>query len=275
MPSAASAAQAGAMHSSLAALQAALSAALADALAVWAPSDCVGCGCRDRGLCADCAAAFAAETPHSTTRLGETVWCGLDYAGAARRALVAFKDAGRTEAAGALSVPLRRAIGAALTAALSSARLSSARASGATAGLVAAPGGVGAAGIHLVTIPSDPAATMARGFHPVNTLLAAAGLRSTALLSHSGGHLDQAGLGREARALNLAGALRVRQNAGSVAGLRVLVVDDILTTGATIAEAARALRSAGAEVCGCAVVADTRLRGDAAAGSQEVRMNSR
>jgi orotate phosphoribosyltransferase len=73
----------------------------------------------------------------------------------------------------------------------------------------------------------------------------------------------------------MAGTLRVRGGGGSVAGLRVLVVDDILTTGSTIAEAARALRSAGAEVCGCAVVADTRLRADAAAGSQEVRMNSR
>lgn len=238
-----------------AALHGAVSAALSDALAVWAPSDCVGCGRHDRGLCGECAAAFAAEAPHSTVRLGETVWCGLDYAGAARRALLAFKDAGRTEAAGALSVPLRRAISAALRAALAV--------------------DAGAAGIRIVTIPSDPAAAMHRGFHPVNTLLAAAGLRSSALLSHGSAHRDQAGLGREARALNMAGTLRVRGGGGSVAGLRVLVVDDILTTGSTIAEAARALRSAGAEVCGCAVVADTRLRADALAWSQEVRMNSR
>ena len=232
--------------------------ALADALAVWAPSDCVGCGRADRGLCSECAAAFAAETPHSTVRLGETVWCGLDYAGPARRALLAFKDAGRTEAAGALSVPLRRAVTAAITAALA-----------------AAPTDAAPTGIRIDTIPSDPAAARERGFHPVNALLAAAGLRSTALLSHRSAHLDQAGLGREARALNLAGAMRVRQSAGSVAGLRVLVVDDILTTGSTIAEAARALRSAGAEVCGCAVVADTRLLADTQAWSQEVRMNSR
>lgn len=238
------------------AARAALSDALADALAVWAPSDCVGCGRPDRGLCRDCAAAFAAEPPHSTVRLGETVWCGLEYAGAARRALLAFKDAGRTEVAGALSVPLRRAVTAALTTAL------------------AAAGG-GATGIRIVTIPSDPAAARHRGFHPVNTLLAAAGLRSTALLSHSSAHVDQAGLGREERALNLAGGLRVRRGAASVAGLRVLVVDDILTTGSTITEATRALRSAGAEVCGCAVVADTRLRQEAQAWSQEVRMNSR
>ncbi|MET1019722.1 MAG: phosphoribosyltransferase family protein [Microterricola sp.] len=240
-----------------AAIAGALSDALSDALAVWAPSDCVGCGRHDRGVCGDCAAGFAAETPHSTVRLGETVWCGLDYAGAARRAMLAFKDAGRTEAAGALSVPLRRAVTAALTAALA-----------------AAPA-AGAADIRIVTIPSDPAALRERGFHPVNTLLAAAGLRGAALLCHSSTHLDQAGLDREARARNLAGALRVRPGAGPVAGLRVLIVDDILTTGSTIAEAARALRSAGAEVCGCAVVADTRLRADAQAWSQEVRMNSR
>ncbi|RZU64389.1 putative amidophosphoribosyltransferase [Microterricola gilva] len=243
------------MESSRSVLLAALSDALSGALAVWAPSDCVGCGRHDRGVCGDCATAFAAETPHSTVRLGETVWCGLDYAGAARRALLAFKDAGRTEAAGALSVPLRRAVIAALTAALADAD--------------------GPGGIRIVTIPSDRSAAMHRGFHPVNTLLAAAGLRSTALLGHGSAHLDQAGLDREARARNLAGALRVRPGAGSVVGLRVLIVDDILTTGSTIAEAARALRSAGAEVCGCAVLADTRLRADAQARSQEVRMNSR
>lgn len=251
MPAAPFAEQGGAMDTSASAVRNALS----DALAVWAPSDCVGCGRHDRGLCGECAATFAAEAPHSTLRRGETVWCGLDYAGAARRALLAFKDGGRTEAAGALSVPLRRAIGAALAAALA-----------------ADPG---AAGIRIVTIPSDPAAAMRRGFHPVTTLLAAAGLRSTALLSHRSSHLDQAGLGRAARALNMAGTLRVRRGVGSLAGLRVLVVDDILTTGSTIAEAARALRSAGAELCGCAVVADTRLRADPDAWSQEVQMNSR
>jgi len=47
---------------------------------------------------------------------------------------------------------------------------------------------------------------------------------------------------------------------GPVAGLRVLVVDDVATTGATVAAAAQALRSAGAGWVGAATVARTPRR---------------
>ncbi|AMB57871.1 ComF family protein [Microterricola viridarii] len=218
-----------------------LRAALADALAVFAPSECVGCARPDRGLCRRCAAAFAASEPHATERFGQRVWCGLDYAGPARRALLAFKDGGRTEVASALSVPLRAAIAAALA---------------------EAPAG---APIELVCVPSDAAAVRRRGYHPVGTLLAAAGLRSAPLLAHTAPHVDQVGLDRAARSDNLRGALRLRPGTASLAGRRLLLVDDILTTGATAAEAVRALRAADAAVCGVAVLADTRLRADLSA----------
>ena len=60
-----------------------------------------------------------------------------------------------------------------------------------------------------------------------------------------------------ARAANLAGALAVRR---PLDGLPVVVVDDVVTTGATLVEAARALRDGGARVLGAAVVAAVERR---------------
>ncbi len=70
---------------------------------------------------------------------------------------------------------------------------------------------------------------------------------------------DQAGLDRAARLANLAGAFRCR---GPAPRGRVVVVDDIVTTGATLAEAVRACTAGGWEVAGAATVAaTTRSRG--------------
>lgn len=58
---------------------------------------------------------------------------------------------------------------------------------------------------------------------------------------------SQGGLSASARRRNVAGAFSARQNrAGRIKGKRVVLVDDVLTTGATLAGCARALKSAGA-----------------------------
>lgn len=63
---------------------------------------------------------------------------------------------------------------------------------------------------------------------------------------------DQRGLGRSSRAANLSGTISVVDD---VSGLRLLLVDDVVTTGATIRESTRALLARGAApVTACSLV---------------------
>jgi predicted amidophosphoribosyltransferase len=64
----------------------------------------------------------------------------------------------------------------------------------------------------------------------------------------------QKGLSMAARAENLAGSMEVRRD---IRGARFVLVDDVVTTGATLTEAGRVLRAAGAEVVGAATLAYT------------------
>jgi predicted amidophosphoribosyltransferase len=83
-------------------------------------------------------------------------------------------------------------------------------------------------------------------------------LRVVPALRHRRAVADQSGLDAAARAANLAGALEVRSRwRGEIAGAACLLVDDVMTTGATLAEAADAIRRAGGHPFGVAVVAAT------------------
>ena len=67
-------------------------------------------------------------------------------------------------------------------------------------------------------------------------------------------------LGVADRERNVAGSMRLRPaDERRIAGRTVLLVDDVVTTGATLREAARALTAAGARVLGAAAVASTPL----------------
>ncbi|AXH95826.1 ComF family protein [Ornithinimicrobium avium] len=71
--------------------------------------------------------------------------------------------------------------------------------------------------------------------------------------------VDQAGLGADDRARNLCGAVRVRDRLVSrLQGRPCVLVDDVVTTGATLQECARALRAAGCGPVVAVTLAATR-----------------
>jgi ComF family protein len=100
----------------------------------------------------------------------------------------------------------------------------------------------------IVPVPVHRQRLLERGFSQAVRLASAAHARSlppvTQALVRSRATPAQAGLGRSARARNVVGAFQVT---GQVRGRQVLLVDDILTTGATAAACARVLRRAGAD----------------------------
>lgn len=129
-------------------------------------------------------------------------------------------------------------------------------------------GGRGFGEVLVVPVPSAARAVRRRGHDPVRGLARVAVRRlcaegvpvaCAAVLRQGRPVADQAGLGAATRAANLAGALRVT-GARRVRGRRIVVVDDVITSGATLAEAARALEAAGGRVIAVATVAATPRR---------------
>lgn len=232
----------------------AVRAALLDAVAVVAPVACAGCGAPDRAVCPACRAAMPCPpfvrrlalpaVPASRGRVPAhvvPVGCGSAYAPPWPRLLSALKEEGRTDAARALTPTLIRAVRAAVVA--------------------AERGAAGTRPLDVIPVPTPAGSLRRRGYAPVEVLLARAGMRPLRAPGVSGLRrhplrfvrrpADQAGLGVAARAANVDGCLAARID---LAGRRILVVDDVLTTGATLRETCRAIRAAGGEVVACAVL---------------------
>ena len=212
---------------------------------------CVGCARPGRLLCPDCrgelpeGAAPAWPTPVPAGLVEP--WVAGSYEATVRAMVLGLKERRLL----GLAVPLSRLLAAAVACEL--------------------PKG---SPVVLVPVPSRPRTVRARGHDPTYAITVRAGrqLRSGGLdvetrrlLRVRGRVADQAGLDAAERAANLSGAMwarpsSVRRLLRRLPDSRVVICDDVLTTGSTAREAQRALEAAGLEVLRIAAVAASRRR---------------
>ena len=157
---------------------------------------------------------------------GSTVYTALRYEGVVRRTLLALKESGRTDVAGPLSVPFAAAI---------------VRAAQPGAEILVVPTSSG--GVATSRVRSGRAAGASRGHPSLASVLRERARRQARRRSEP--RIGQS---------NLRSSMVSRT---SLAGRRFVLVDDVVTTGATLAEAARAITAAGGEVVGRAALAFT------------------
>lgn len=219
----------------------------------------VACPCGELDVrwctsCADLLAGPPVRAEHGAPRLDRLdgvaplpVWALTPYAGPVRDVVVHWKDRGRADLDHLLAPALRRAAG----------RLGP--------GLSHALGGTP---LTVVPVPSTSAARRSRGRVPVAVLARAvadglhgAGIsaRVVSAVVRRGSGRDQVGLGARARGRNLRGAVRMTRRGARTLGHRsvCLLVDDVLTTGATLAAVEQTLEHGGHDVLGATVLAAT------------------
>ncbi|WP_201295149.1 MULTISPECIES: ComF family protein [Nocardia] len=193
------------------------------------PAACAGCGRPGAGWCAECALALAGPPVRVWPRTdpGVPCWALGPYAGPARRAVLAVKERGRRDLAEPLGVGLAGAL-----AELRSPRLP----------------------LVLVPAPSRGVAARRRGGDPVLRAASVAvrwlpNSRMLPLLRVRRGVRDSVGLTPAQRTRNLAGRVTTipgrAADWGVPADAEVVLVDDVLTTGATARESMLALERAG------------------------------
>lgn len=211
-----------------------------EALSLVLPVNCAGCGELDYNLCPACQADLVPKLqyrelfdPISQFRL--PLWYSLELTEVSSSVLHEFKEQGRTSVAKHLAKPFFAALEAAYAAGQS-------KNSGT------------AVQITWVVPPSSRANFRHRGYVPITVLAQAAGVKPERVLVNTRRRVDQSVLGRMERFENMRDSFRAVKN---LEGRSVIILDDVLTTGATLVECARALRAEGAHIIGAAVLAYT------------------
>ncbi|GJF07949.1 hypothetical protein NGTWS0302_20070 [Mycolicibacterium cyprinidarum] len=194
------------------------------------PLQCGGCGAAATGWCTACDKELAVrpDQPHLVTpRLdpGVPVLSLGRYAGARRKAVVAVKERGRTDLIPPLAQALRQGIESLLR-----------------WGILEAP-------VTVVPAPTRRSAARRRGGDPVTRMAQAAtashhGLTVVPALRLKAFTRDSVGLSSGDRQRNIAGRIRLPTPLSG----QVVVVDDVVTTGATASESVRILQTRGADV---------------------------
>ncbi|MBF4633358.1 ComF family protein [Agreia pratensis] len=224
-----------------------VSEALLDALAVLLPVECAGCGAADRGICGACREALMVPDRAGRHLLrvpaaiggGEDLplWFAVGYDGVPKQVLHSLKEAGRLDGA--------RPLGRLLGRAVADAR-----------GAIEQRLPIGAR-LETLVVPSSRSAFRVRGYNPVESLLRWAGpqpLRATGI-RYLRTPRDQASLGADERWSNLSGSIEAVSH--RLEGRQLLLIDDVVTTGATLIECRRAAEAGGAFVWGAAALAHT------------------
>lgn len=202
------------------------------------PCECAGCGRAGAVLCARCRHALR-EPPHLVRRprdIGTPVWALGDYTRMRRRLIISMKEYN--------NVAVRAHLGAVLAAGMDYLR---------------ARGDLPWQ-LHLVPAPTRARSARQRGGDPVLHMCQAAARVGEALhvvpcVSLDSRSADQTHLGAYDRWSNTHGSVRVAASA-QLQGRDVIIVDDVVTTGATLAATTAALRVHGAVVRGAVVLAD-------------------
>lgn len=230
---------------------------------------CISCGDRGAGdelLCAACAAKFQRKLAEKCPDCGSPrfeCYCApprLRDAGCEFLAKLASYDASEADC------PLNRVI-------WRQKHVRDRECAAFLAGLLAVPAGElldgqGVDRSHLIVtyVPRDPGKILADG-HDQARLLAEAlaeklGAPCVRLISRKSGSSEQKNLSADERDANVKKLFSLSKEgaAASLDGMTVLMVDDLVTTGATAAACVGLLRAAGAEVF-CAAVAYTAKRG--------------